>query len=115
MLLLVLKALSKFCFLKSFVIWVTSLPTQVNVLPTLLSFFADVVSGCVSLILYLLLYCLLNTVSTLTGMGYAVYDFYLFSLPVDGDGFVIHLFNINLIPESFVFVRGDKSHNKLSS
>jgi len=86
MLLMGLKALSKFCFMKSFVIWVTSLPTQVNVLPTLLSYFADAMSDCVSLILYLLLYCLLSIMSTLTGMGYAVYDFYLFSLPVDGDG-----------------------------
>ena len=43
-------------------------------------------SGCVSLMPYLLLYCLHSIMSKLTGMGYAVYDFYLLSLPVDGDG-----------------------------
>jgi len=64
-------------------------------------------SGCVSLIFYALLYCLLSILNKLTGMGYAVYDFYLFSLfPSMAMGYVIHLFNKKLIPESFFFCQG---------
>jgi len=54
--------------------------------PILPSFFTDAMSGCLSLILYLLLYWLLSIMSELTGMGYAMYNFYLFFLPVNDDG-----------------------------
>ena len=51
--------------------------------------------------------------SELTGMGYAMYNFYLFFLPVNDDG-VSSIYLIKIWFQIFFFARGDKSHNKLS-